>query len=108
MEKSLFSKELLERKVALITGGSNGGMLQEIAKGFLQHSAKAVILVARKKEKLQKVVDELTPFAQPGCECIGLTADVRDNQSVKEAVAQVVEKYSTIDILVNGAAGNFL
>uniref|UniRef100_A0A7S3KD19 2,4-dienoyl-CoA reductase [(3E)-enoyl-CoA-producing] n=1 Tax=Euplotes crassus TaxID=5936 RepID=A0A7S3KD19_EUPCR len=83
-------------------------MLQDIAKIFLLHSAKGVVLVARKKEKLQKVVDQLTPFAAKGSECIGLTADVRDTESVHEAVSQTLEKFGTIDILVNGAAGNFL
>lgn len=108
MEKSLFSKDLLEGKVALITGGSNGGMLQEIAKQFLLHSAKAVVLIARKKEQLEKVAAELSLSAQSGCECIGLQGDVRNEESIKKIVSAVVEKYGRIDILINGAAGNFL
>lgn len=108
MEKSLFSKELLSGKVAIITGGSNGGMLQEIAKEFLAHSAKAVVLIARKKDKLDAVVKELAPFAISGSECVGMSGDVRDEKGIQEIVSQVVEKFGRIDILVNGAAGNFL
>lgn len=108
MEKYLFSKDLLEGKVAIITGGSNGGMLQEIAKYFLLHSAKAVVLVARKKEKLQSVVDELFQYAQTGCEVVAMPGDVRKEESVKEVVSSTLDKYGRIDILVNGAAGNFL
>jgi NAD(P)-dependent dehydrogenase (short-subunit alcohol dehydrogenase family) len=34
-KSSLFSPELLKDKVAIVTGGSRGGMLREIAKAFL-------------------------------------------------------------------------
>jgi len=108
MEHSIFNNNILKNKVALITGGSNGGMLQEIAKSYLDHGAKAVVLVARKKAKLDKVVEVLKSSAQDGCECVGMTGDVRDEESIKTIVSDIVKKYSTIDILVNGAAGNFL
>ena len=72
------------------------------------HSAKAVVLVARKKDKLQKVVDELSQYAQEGCSCVGLPGDVRDEKSVSNIVSDVIDKFGSIDILVNGAAGNFL
>ena len=43
----------------MITGGSNGGMLKEIARAFLRHGAVAVGLVARNATKLTKVVEDL-------------------------------------------------
>lgn len=45
--EEIFSKNLFKNKVCLITGGSRGGMLQEIAKQILIHGAKAVILMSR-------------------------------------------------------------
>ena len=55
----IFHPELCKGKVALITGGSNGGMLKEIARAFLRHGATAVGLVARNATKLTKVVEDL-------------------------------------------------
>ena len=48
----IWSPELLKGKVAFITGGSNRGMISEIAKAYLQHGAAGVALMARKAEKL--------------------------------------------------------
>lgn len=42
-----FSPTFLAGKVILITGGSRGGMLLEIAKEYINHGAEAVILFAR-------------------------------------------------------------
>ena len=42
---------MMKDKVCLITGGSRGGMLREIALEFVNHGAKAVILMSRNKEK---------------------------------------------------------
>jgi NAD(P)-dependent dehydrogenase (short-subunit alcohol dehydrogenase family) len=56
---SIFHPELCKGKVCLITGGSNGGMLKEIARAFLRHGATAVGLLARNAEKLGKVTAEL-------------------------------------------------
>lgn len=40
--------------------------------------------------------------------CIAIPGDVRKYESCEQAVKSVVEKFGRLDILVNGAAGNFL
>jgi len=59
---SFWSPQLYAKKVCLITGGSNGGMLSEIAKAYLRHGAQAVYLMARKAEKLNAVVAGLKKY----------------------------------------------
>ena len=46
--QQVFSKKLLDGKVCLITGGSRGGVLKDIALQFAAHGAAAVILMSRK------------------------------------------------------------
>ncbi len=102
--KSLFSPELLAGKVAIITGGSRGGMLKEIAQAFLQHKAKAVVLMSRNAEKNGEVAKEISKYGT----CVSEPGDVRRPEDCKRVVAATVEKFGRLDILVNGAAGNFL
>jgi len=102
--KSMFSPELLNGKVAIITGGSRGGMLKEIAKQFLLHKAKAVVLMSRNAEKNGAVAKELSAFGV----CHSEPGDVRKPEDCKRVVQNTVEKFGRVDILVNGAAGNFL
>ena len=105
--RKIYSLELLKGKVALITGGSNGGMIKEIAKAFLVHGCSAVALMSRKAEKLQAVCTELDAIS-PNATCVAIPGDVRKYESCESVAKQVVERFGKIDILVNGAAGNFL
>lgn len=100
----LWHPELMKGKVLLVTGGSNGGMLSEIAKGYLRHGAAAVYLMARKLEKLEKECEKLRKFGK----CVACKGDVRDIKSCMEVCQKVVDAEGKIDVLVNGAAGNFL
>ena len=82
-------------------------MLSEIAKVFLKHGASAVGLVARNAEKLKKVVEDLANLKYAG-KVHAISGDVRDSKSCTAAAKTLIDLYGKIDILVNGAAGNFL
>ena len=57
--KSYFASDLMSGKVVIITGGSRGGMLKEMGKAYLQHQAKAVVLMSRNVEKNGEVAKDL-------------------------------------------------
>ena len=101
--ESVFRKDLLAGKVALITGGGSGINLG-IAQAFVDHGAR-VSLVSRTQEKLDAAAEALSPGM---VNSRGFSADVRDVEALSEAVEKTVEAFGGIDILVNGAAGNFL
>ena len=61
----LFNKDLLQGKVVLITGGSRGGMLADMAEKAIKCGAK-VAMMARNKEKLQAVCSKVGAEAFQG------------------------------------------
>lgn len=99
-----FRDDLLRDRVALITGGGSG-ICKGIALAYAQHGARTV-LVGRTQTKLDAAAAEIA--ARGGAPSLGYAADVRDFDAVAAVVARTVEEVGPIDILVNGAAGNFL
>ena len=64
-----------------------------------------VALVSRKLEHLEPAAQAINAA---GGTAIAVAADVRQSAEVENAVARTVEAFGKIDIVVNGAAGNFL
>ena len=85
-------------KVAIVTGASSG-LGRQFALALAREGANVAIL-ARRVEKLEKVKEEVEEL---GVECISVKCDVVDNESIKNAVNEVVEHFGRIDILVNNA-----
>lgn len=103
MTETIFAKDILQGKVAFVTGGGTG-ITGGVARAMAEHGAKLAI-TSRKIENLEpmkKLVEDA------GGECLAIAADVRDYEAVEAAIAQTIEHYGKIDIVVNGAAGNFL
>jgi 3-oxoacyl-[acyl-carrier protein] reductase len=88
----------LKNKNALITGAGKGiGKAIAIA---LAKEGVNVILVSRTQSDLDEVATEVTKL---GVQSVALAADVSDIDSVNEAVAEALDKFKTIDILINNA-----
>lgn len=88
----------LKDKVAVITGASSG-LGADAARAYAKSGAK-VALLARRVEKLESVAKEIKEL---GAEVIAVKCDVSNEESVKEAVGEVLEKFGKIDILLNNA-----
>jgi peroxisomal 2,4-dienoyl-CoA reductase len=101
---SVFKDDVLKGKVALVTGGGSG-ICKGIAHAFLAHGAK-VAIVSRNFDRLGSAATELSKAT--GGECLPIAADVRDFAAVGAAVGETVKRLGRLDVLVNGAAGNFL
>src|SRR4029450_10540194 len=61
--------------------------------------------VSRKREHLEPDAQAIN---ERGGHALPLVADVRSPEEVERAVASTVERFGKIDIVINGAAGNFL
>ena len=95
---SLFS---LENKVAVVTGGT-GVLGSSMVKALASAGAKVAIIGRRKN-----VADDLAQKIQgEGGTAIGVSADVLDANQLTEARKVILEKFGSINILVNGAGGN--
>ena len=99
----IFADNILQGKVAFVTGGGTG-ITGGVARSLAESGAR-VAITSRKIENLQPMKNLIE---QNGGECFAVAADVRDFEAVQSAIAQTVEKFGKIDIVVNGAAGNFL
>ena len=89
----------LKDKVAIVTG-STSGIGIGIAKLYAAEGAK-VVICGRRAEKGQAVVDEIV---KAGGEASYHFMDITDPSSIEALMADTVEKYGKIDILVNNAA----
>lgn len=100
---SIFADDILQGKVAFVTGGGTG-ITGGVARAFAEHGAKLAI-TSRNPENLEAMKQTVEGF---GGECLAVPADVRDYAEVEAAILKTVDHYGKIDIVVNGAAGNFL
>jgi len=89
----------LEGKVVLITGASSG-IGKSCAKEFAKLKCK-LILIARRKEKLDTFAEELKKEFQ--IEILTFKVDVRDFEQVKNFYDNLPEDWKQIEILINNA-----
>ncbi|KAB1251930.1 Peroxisomal 2; 4-dienoyl-CoA reductase [Camelus dromedarius] len=100
----LFCPDLLQDKVAFITGGGSGIGFR-IAEIFMRHGCYTVI-ASRSLPRVSMAARKLA--AATGQRCLPLSLDVRSPLAITAAVEQALKEFGKIDILINCAAGNFL
>ena len=103
MTTKIFADKILDGRVALITGGGTG-ITGGVARALAEAGTR-VALVSRNLEHLQPAAEAINAN---GGEAIAVAADVRDAEAVAGAIATTIDRFGKLDIVVNGAAGNFL
>jgi NAD(P)-dependent dehydrogenase (short-subunit alcohol dehydrogenase family) len=88
----------LRDRVAVVTGASHG-LGRSIARHLATLGAN-VALIARRKGPLKSAAAELEKM---GADVLVLSCDVSDHRQVHEAVQQIADKWSRVDVLVNNA-----
>ena len=98
-----FAKDLFKGKTVFVTGGGSGINLG-VAKNFAALGAH-IAICGRKQEKLDAAAVELRALGAKVCP---VAADVRDLVALEAAFARSKAELGPMDVLVCGAAGNFL
>jgi len=84
----------LSGKIAIVTGGRC--VIGFATAKILSENGATVIITAKNPERLEKIVLEI-PTA------LGIPADVRKTNDVKNVINKTIEKFGKLDILVNNA-----
>ncbi|MFN9378250.1 MAG: SDR family NAD(P)-dependent oxidoreductase [Novosphingobium sp.] len=88
----------LAGRVALVTGASSG--LGERFAQVLASQGAAVVLAARRKDRLEALADKIR---SSGGQALAVQMDATDADSMIAAVAAAEAEFGTVDILVNNA-----
>ncbi|WP_375383100.1 SDR family oxidoreductase [uncultured Sphingomonas sp.] len=99
----LFRDDAFAGRNVLVAGGSSGINLA-IGQRFAGMGA-TVSLVSRSRDRIEAAARSIV---DAGGEAIGLVADVRDFAAVERAFQQAADRFGAIDVVISGAAGNFL
>jgi peroxisomal 2,4-dienoyl-CoA reductase len=103
MSETIFVNDFLKNHVAFVTGGGTG-ITGGIGRALAEAGA-SVALVSRKLEHLEPAAQAIN---ENGGRAAPVVADVRSPEEVERAISTTIEHFGKIDIVVNGAAGNFL
>lgn len=100
----MLREDALKGKTIVITGGGTG-LGKSMGIYFLKLGANLVI-TSRKQEVLQKTADEMEE--KTGGKVLAVACDVRDAEQVDNVLAKTLERFGSVDVLLNNAAGNFI
>lgn len=93
----------LEKKVALVVGGSSG-IGEAIARRFAAEGAHVAVVASNNLQKAESVAADIK---SAGHEARGYAADVREMSSLEALASTVAADFGGIDILINSAGVYF-
>jgi peroxisomal 2,4-dienoyl-CoA reductase len=98
-----FTSDLLKGRAALVTGGGTG-----ICRGIALALADAGCDVAITSRKAEHLAPTKAEIERTGVRALAVAGDVRVPADVETVVSKTADTFGRLDILVNGAAGNFV
>lgn len=103
-DKSMLAEDTLKGRVVLVTGGGTG-----LGKSMSHYFAKLgahLVLCSRKQEVLDQAAKEI--HSETGAEVLAHSCDIRSYDEVEALKVAALERFGSVDVLVNNAAGNFV
>lgn len=89
-------------RVALVTGGGTG--IGRATALELAASGAEVVICGRREDPLLATADEIE---RAGGSCLAVPADIRDPEQVDQLVDAALERFGSVEVLVNNAGGQF-
>ncbi|MGI9325964.1 MAG: SDR family NAD(P)-dependent oxidoreductase [Pseudomonadales bacterium] len=99
---AIFAPDLFRGRTALVTGGGRG-IGRAIALAFAGLGAD-LILAARGEDNLKKTAADIEAL---GSRCLAVPTNIRQPESVDALLAAALERFGSIDFLINNAGGQF-
>src|SRR4051794_1655182 len=97
MPSAIFSPDALAGRVVLVTGGGTG--LGRASSEELVACGATVVIAGRRQEVLATASEEIG--------CAYVQGDIREDADAARIVAEIVERFGRLDVLVNNAGGQY-
>ena len=98
----IFSPGLFQGNTALVTGGGRG-IGKQISLAFGRLGAN-VVIASRNPENLDPAAEEIEAT---GAACLAVPTNIRKVDQVESLIEKTLERFGTIDFLVNNVGGQF-
>lgn len=100
--ETIYRSGLFAGRTVLVTGGGTGiGLRTAMEFGML---GARVAIASRKAENLEAGMVRLS---EAGIEAMATVCNIRDEESVKACISEVLERFGSINVLVNNGGGQF-
>ncbi len=100
----MLPSDTFKDKTILITGGGTG-LGKSIGKHILELGGK-IIITSRRNEVIEETANEFNKLYPDSA--LHVAGDVRNIEDVENVINAGFEKFGSIDMLINNAAGNFI